>query len=366
MNVLLVSHSPELGGAERCLIDLAVGLKGRGIPMVVVCPEAGPMTRTLSELGIPFVVRSMRRPRRQPHRMLELVLMWVPTILQLATLMRVQRTTVVYNNTVDALYAPFAAALLGIPCVWHIHEVRPDPEWARGIMSRMFRLLATRVVFNSASTLEAFAGRGSRPTSWSVVYNGVSAPAASPPHEAKDDRLVAGFAGDMRPHKRPELFIEALALARRRVPALQGSIAGDGMLLPAVQETARRLGLDEAVVFWGRVFEMGRFYAGLDMRVLTSQREGFGQVLVEAMALGVPVVAAAVGGVPEAIEDGVSGYLVPTGDAAAFAQRMTELASDPALRRRMGEAGRRHVSERFTLKRYREQLINQLQLAARR
>src|SRR5262249_37401328 len=154
----------------------------------------------------------------------------------------------------------------------------------------------------------------------SVVHNGVELADGSEPSRSPDAPAVVGFAGDLRPHKRPELFLRALALAREQVPDLRGIVAGDGLLLHRARLTACELGLEPSVTFLGRVADMAAFYGSIDLLVLTSEREGLGMVLAEAMAAGRPVVAADVGGVPEIVADGTSGYLVPPDDLAAYAR----------------------------------------------
>jgi glycosyltransferase involved in cell wall biosynthesis len=103
--------------------------------------------------------------------------------------------------------------------------------------------------------------------------------------------------------------------------------------------------------FVGRRASPSPFFRGADIFVLPTRGDAFGIVFLEAMAHGTPVVASAVGGVPEVVEDGVTGVLAPPGDPDAFAEAIGRLAGDPALRRRLGEAGRRRLAERFSIPR---------------
>jgi glycosyltransferase involved in cell wall biosynthesis len=364
VKVLLVSHTAEMGGAERCLLDLAQALGEREVAAVAVCPAEGPLTEALAALRIPVLVSPMRRPGRGILRLLELGAAWPWSVWRLRRAMRTQRATVVYNNTVDALYAPFAAAWPRIPCVWHVHEARPEWHWARRFLGGLIARFATRAVFNSRATLEAFAGAGARPSSWSVVYNGVAIPAACDRARAEQHPIVVGFAGDLRPHKRPDLFLRAVARARARVGDLRAIIAGDGVLMEPLRAQARSMGLGDVVTFRGRFEKMADFYCEIDILAHTAAREGFGLVVVEAMAAGVPVVATRVGGLPEVVEHEVSGLLVAPDDEEAIAGRIIELASDAELRQRMGAAGRDRVAGHFTRARYRDELIEKLREAA--
>jgi glycosyltransferase involved in cell wall biosynthesis len=110
----------------------------------------------------------------------------------------------------------------------------------------------------------------------------------------------------------------------------------------------RELGLEERVRLLGQCQQMAAVYASVDIWVLPAKKpEGLGNVLIEAMAMGKPVVGSAIGGIPEIILDGQNGFLAPPGNAGALAAALRRLLRDPELRRRMGEAGRRRFLERF-------------------
>jgi glycosyltransferase involved in cell wall biosynthesis len=114
-------------------------------------------------------------------------------------------------------------------------------------------------------------------------------------------------------------------------------------------DLAAELGIGESTRFAGFRPDIQRYYCALDVSVLTSLSEGLPIVLLESMIQGLPVVATAVGGTPEVVADGVTGYLVPPKDPLAFAERVTELLLDRALRERMGGAGRRRARSEFDI-----------------
>ena len=117
----------------------------------------------------------------------------------------------------------------------------------------------------------------------------------------------------------------------------------------AVESEVRRLGLESVVRLAGERDDVGELLAGADLFVLSSRSEGLPLSILEAMAAGLPVVASSVGGVPELVVEGETGLLVPPGDPHALAAAMERLLDDPALRRRLGAAGRTRVSEHFDL-----------------
>jgi glycosyltransferase involved in cell wall biosynthesis len=129
-------------------------------------------------------------------------------------------------------------------------------------------------------------------------------------------------------------------------------VVGGGPQLEAYRSLATELGLGERVRFPGRVphADVPGLIRGMDVFVMPSVRdsESFGVAAVEAQACGVPVIVSDVGGLPEVVRDGVSGFVVPVRDPAAIAARMQELAADPALRARMGAAGRAHAVQAYS------------------
>lgn len=159
--------------------------------------------------------------------------------------------------------------------------------------------------------------------------------------------LVGLVANLNRPIKGVEYFIDAAPLIIRRFPDARLVIFGDGHLRPALEDRARGLRVHEQVVFAGYRTDVSRLYPAFDVSALTSLSEGLSITLLESMQHGIPVVATAVGGNPELVSDGITGYLVPPRDPAAFADRVCALLSDPTRRRAMGDAARRVVASRF-------------------
>jgi glycosyltransferase involved in cell wall biosynthesis len=126
-------------------------------------------------------------------------------------------------------------------------------------------------------------------------------------------------------------------------------IAGDGPERPRLVSEIARLGLDGAVELLGTRGDVHELLAAADVFVLSSESEGMPMSVLEAMAAGLPVVASAVGGVPEVVRDGETGALVPPRDPVALAEAIRLLVADPALRQRFGDAGRRRVEREFAV-----------------
>ena len=169
-------------------------------------------------------------------------------------------------------------------------------------------------------------------------------------HLQEGERLV-GIVGRLFPIKNHRLFLDAAALLARQEGAARFVIVGDGALRAEMEHYARALAIADRVIFTGWRRDLPRIYADLDVLAVTSHNEGTPVSAIEAMAAGCPVVATRVGGLPDLIRDGETGYLVPPGDAQAVSAAMLRLLRGPELARQMGQAARGLVQERFAVQR---------------
>jgi glycosyltransferase involved in cell wall biosynthesis len=138
---------------------------------------------------------------------------------------------------------------------------------------------------------------------------------------------------------------------------LRLEIAGDGSLLAKLKAESRRLGISDSVSFPGWQEDLAQVMAGWDIFALPSLDEGFGFAALEAMAAGLPVVATNVGGLPELVVDGQTGWLVPARDPAMLADCLRRLIADAEKREAMGAAGRERARKQFSLARMVEQIV---------
>jgi glycosyltransferase involved in cell wall biosynthesis len=179
-----------------------------------------------------------------------------------------------------------------------------------------------------------------------IVHYGISATGAAEPFAGSEPRLVC--VGRLIPIKGHLVLLRALAQARAQVPDVTLDVAGRGPLAPALQSYARELGLERAVRFLGFVSPVARAFEDAAIAVVPSLGEGFGMVALEAMERARPVIASAVGGLPEIVADGETGLVVPSADADALAEAIVALAGDLPRAAEMGLAGRRRALELFT------------------
>ena len=160
---------------------------------------------------------------------------------------------------------------------------------------------------------------------------------------------LVGIVARLTEIKNHRLFLEAAALVHDRCDSVHFLIVGDGELRVELEQQTKSLGLDGVVSFLGWREDMPSIYADLDLVVLTSHNEGTPVTLIEAQAAGCPVIATKVGGVPDVVIDKETGYLVPPGDARALAGAIVKILSDDS--RKLGQAGRQMVEEKFSLAR---------------
>jgi glycosyltransferase involved in cell wall biosynthesis len=150
-------------------------------------------------------------------------------------------------------------------------------------------------------------------------------------------------------HKAQEILVRATPLILARAPEARVFLVGEGECMDAVKAEAQRLGVSGRIVFTGFRTDVPSLIAGADAFVMCSVLEGLCTSLVDALALRRPAVGSAVGGIPEVLIDGVTGLLVPPRDPEALAASVLRVIEDRALAARLGDAGRRHVEERFTV-----------------
>jgi glycosyltransferase involved in cell wall biosynthesis len=192
-----------------------------------------------------------------------------------------------------------------------------------------------------------------------VIRNGVDAGEAAPSARwtvrrqigLTDGQLVVGMVANLnRTVKGASYFLEAVPAIVQRVPQARFLVLGSNPQEGALRQQTRALGIEAYVIFAGFHKDISPWYAAMDVSVLTSLSEGLSLTLLESMDHGLPVVVTSVGGNPEVVIDGETGFLVPPAASEAFADRVVQLLRDPELRVRMGCAGRLRIQRQFRLR----------------
>jgi glycosyltransferase involved in cell wall biosynthesis len=214
---------------------------------------------------------------------------------------------------------------------------------------------------NSEAGRKNLVERGINPSRIKVIYNGINLSrltvdnqdleqvkqSLDPPPGGK----VVGMMARMFPVKNHAAFLQAAVLINRVVPNTRFALVGDGPLRGYLEDLSQELGLGSKVTFFGEQRDVGTYLAAIDIAALTSETEGCSNSLLEAMALGKPVVATDVGGNREVVHHGETGFLIPPGDVEALAEAIITLLQHPEIARSMGQAGKEMVVSRFSLER---------------
>ena len=250
-------------------------------------------------------------------------------------------------------YVVAASRLLGLT---EIGAVRGDGfeelESNPGVFGWCSLRLPRHLAANSTVAIEnAVSELGAKRERFFFVPNVVDAAAFSVPPRVPGERIVVLAAGSLVPVKRLDRMLRSLLAVRARAgPDVQAVIVGDGPMRPQLESLASELGLAfPQLQFRGSTSDIIDWYRKADMLVLTSDREGTPNVILEAMASGLPVVATRVGGVPALVKHGVTGYLVDTDDEASLAASILDLVEDTEKRLEFGAQGRKFVQQHHDL-----------------
>jgi glycosyltransferase involved in cell wall biosynthesis len=262
--------------------------------------------------------------------------------------------------------ARLAGRLAGVPVVYTEHNLQERYHpWTRRANRWTWRWQARAVAVSGEVAASMERHLGSR-VSVSVVRNGIELDRPPPARERlaelrrrfglPEGAPVVGTVAVLRAQKRLDLWLEAALRVLAAKPEVHFLIVGDGPLRQDLETAAERLGIVKTVHFAGLQEDVQPYLALFDLFLMSSEFEGLPLALLEAMAAGVPVVATAVGGVPEVVEDGLDGVLVPAGDPQALAAAVLALLTDPPRRARLSEAGRRRVERDFGVARMAREL----------
>jgi glycosyltransferase involved in cell wall biosynthesis len=369
IRVLFVSPTGEIGGAEVALLRLLRHLDRTRFAPAAVCLSPGPLLDRLRALDVECTLVPAGRFRHL-HRT-------VAVVLQIARVARRHRSDVIFGNgTKGHLYGALAARLVRRPTLWWLCDMLPsDSGRPLSLNWLATRLHASMIAAVSWATLEAARRYYATPSPICVVYPGLEietldeeaqrlgGPAAVRRELNVGDAPLIGIAGRLTRWKGQHVFLEAAARIACKRPEARFVIVGDALLgidtdYPEfLRRQVRQLGLHDRVAFTGFRPDVPRLLAAMDIVVHASVLPEPASVVVsEAMALGRPVIATALGGMPEIIEDGVSGILVSPGDPAALAAAVLALLGDRERARRIGLAARQRVRERFTAQRMASQM----------
>jgi glycosyltransferase involved in cell wall biosynthesis len=358
MRILYIHGMAEIGGAERELLMWLKFLDRTRFQPYVVCPSDGPFITELDNLKIPYVSFSLPAWRK-----LFQVFGRPLAIFRLIRVIRRWHIDLVHVN--DYSWAPFgilAGRLTGRPCLVHVRveiEPRKVPQY--------WLNKGTVIAPVSKNIGDVLKNAGVSEENIRVLLSGVapqegklSLPSAETLATLKNikGQPVIGTVAHLFPRKGLEYLIEAIGHLKKTFPDIFLVIVGTGdcQYERQLRRQVEFLDLMEQVLFAGFQDQPEFFISQFDVFVLPSVQEGFGIVLLEAMALGKPVVASKVGGIPEIVLHEKTGLLVNPADVEGLCRALCILLNDPVKRATMGDEARKRIEEHFTLQRMMEQL----------
>lgn len=382
MRILFVTdHAGASGGAEKSLITLVRSLQSRGHDIFCVLPEKGETYTALASYGVKLLVCAMPaiERTRNPLRIAGWLCAMLWFGLVVGIYVRIKRIDVIHSNkTPCTFYAAAASFFSWRPIIWHVRNVNKN----FGIIGKLLFAYVDVVVCISHAIAKPFFDTFPDSEKIVVVYNGVminplkkiSLRSENLMGEMgiKKPAFLVGVVGRITAWKKIEVFLQAMKriVDDGQASAVYGVIIGDCVTSKEkqmhddisyksyVQSVHANLNLGERVRFIGFKKDVETYIAELDMLVLPSENEPFGRILIEAMALGVPVIASRSGAVPEIILDNETGVLFPVGDDRALADAILRLYHDPLLLRRIAKDGWKRVYDFFSADVYGQNVEN--------
>lgn len=346
-HIAYVIETLEVGGAERIVVDCARAMRRRGWAVDVVCLRSpGQLAEELTASGVQ--VHSMGKKGAVDLAMLRRL---VRLLKRLAV--DVVHTHLFTANTWGRLAARFGGAPVVVATehnldIWKGAVHRTVDRWLYRSTSRLVTV---------SDDVAAFYRRSERldEARMQTIHNGI---------DVDDPGYTAEARREFHIHSSDPLFVcvgrlveakghgdllDAFAAAHRRRGDLRLLIVGDGPLADELHHRADLLGLHDSVIFTGTRTDCARLMAASDALTMASLREGLPMVILEASALGLPMIVTDVGGNREVVEDGFNGFLLPPRRPGAMTDAMLRIADDDELRRRLGHNARRRHHEAFSL-----------------
>jgi glycosyltransferase involved in cell wall biosynthesis len=352
IRVLYVVGNFVAGGAERHLIELWKRIDRSRFEVVIACfRREGAFLAEAESLG--WSVHELAVGRRI-YDAAGLV-----GFARLVHLVRDLRPQVIHGYLFGPnLYAALAGRLAGVRVVAVAKRNVDAFETPRQVlMQRLAHRLATHVTAVSEAVADSVVALGVPRSRITVIPNGVDAARFVPPAPVEEARRVLG--GDTSPlvgsvgclaaRKDYGTLLESLRLLADRGLAFRAALVGEGPDRDALEARSAALGLADRVRFLGERADVDRLLVGMDVFVLSSREEGIPNALLEAMAAGRACVATAVGGTPEVLHDGETGWLVPPGEPGALADALEQALTRPGEARRRGAAAQRATREEMSI-----------------
>jgi glycosyltransferase involved in cell wall biosynthesis len=352
-NLLFMSMSGEmLGGGQKSLLLLLERLDRKKYNPFLICPTYGNFIKRVEKLRIEtslLKTGSLKNPN---------IFSFIATIRKLIRFIKQNNIHLIHTDAPrQTFYAGIAARLTKIPLVWHVRI--SEPETKRYDKTLIF--LSHKVIAVSKAVEKRLEKAASQSKKTVVIYNGINLAEYGQQHPMEKlkkelgidrDNIVIGTASQLIPSKGHRVLLEAAAQTLDVFPKLSCIIIGDGnkTYRQELFDLSQKLGIEKKVIFTGFREDIPPLINLMDIVVLPSTHpEGLSRLLLEAMASSKPVIASAVGGNLESVEDGRTGLIVNPEDVDSLFRAILELVRNEKLRHQMGTAGRRRAEKLFSI-----------------
>lgn len=355
--------SLRLGGAEKQVVELATDLDRSRYDVEICCiNQGGPMVEAVRAAGVPVHIFEVSLPygKYNPRSYIHV----------LKSLRRIYRY--IKETKPDIIHGYlFTAYIVGILCgSWakvpilvssrrSLGYFKKDKAW-RQIIENYANRKTDEILVNSNAVWDDVIKREKHcDGKVTLIYNGVDLEKFKPRRPEPEirakwrlnqDYLVVGVVANLIHYKGHMEILDAASLLKEDFPNLKFVFVGrDGGMQIRIEKNRKVLSLENQVILAGSREDVERIIPAFDILLLASHEEGFSNVLLEGMACGKPIVATDVGGNPESVKDGETGFIVPARNPGKMAEALKKLLSDPILREKFGQAGRSRVEEHFSL-----------------
>lgn len=353
VSVLYLVDNLEVGGIQRLLLEIVRRLnKDRFRPLVYSFQPGGMLEKDLADAGAIMMGRDFKHHKNP----LEIG----PGIQHLQGIMRGERVDILHTqNFITHTFGCLPAKLAGVPVVVNtVHSMELWKKWFHLTIDRLTYEVSDKIIAVSEAVKRYLIEKERLdPEKIVVIYNGIAPEPFKRGVDIEEKRmglrldrgsLVIGMVARLVPRKGAQILLEAVPTILAQEPSVHFLFVGDGPLKEQLMHRAMRLSISDRVSFLGTRSDVPELLQIMHLFVFPSlEREGFGLALVEAMAAGKPVVATRLGSIPEVVEEGATGLLVPPGDSDALADAILAILHDRERAKEMGKRGRGRALARF-------------------
>jgi len=377
MRICFILHSSGKGGAERVNLELIDGLKNKGIQCFAILPSDGPLIKELKKCNVPLKVIKYKLWMREEgsplwKRVGRLVLNLIKTV-SVVRQVKKWKVDVVYSNTITICVGAFAAKLLHLPHIWHIHEFGYEDyrlcfDLGNKIALRIMNQLSDIFIVGSKAVMEKyrkfFPDRKIKLIYYAVcVTNESSCKILKIKKQLQEaSGIKCMIVGSLYKGKYQEDAIRAIGKLIDDKIDVRLYIVGEGELKykQYLEGLIIRSDLENHVQFLGYIDNPFPIIQQADILLMCSRKEAFGRVTVEGMKAGKPVIGADSGGTKELIRDHYNGFLYTFGDYHGLAEKVKYLCQHPDEVKQMGENGKQWALEKFNIERYTREVLTVL------